>query len=358
MMDRNGSGQLDGSYVTKQQSTVIKGLLILLIVLCHNYFFTNATVELQLMTYFYMFHITGFFILPVLYGGKKLSADRLKTYAVRYLWPFFLLAGVFYIGYSCIYLHREFDINVLCKILIFSNSDILREYCGFQVLWFLPAMFATLVIRDLYFMGGKLVKLIIYLLTIAAVAQFTLCFWGINIAGGFMNWIPLSFGSALYYLFFAFTARKIIQYVGRNKMMFGLCVTISIAISVTYFSPTALSFLQKFALGRILFPIVFFYIIWYLSDKLSRIRLLEKFGENSLLIYLIHPFIGFIFIALLPGYLMYSASEKAIVSLITIVLFPAMSYFFARIFGRCTMMYNFLFPNNYLAFKRNFSKQQ
>lgn len=354
----NGSGQMGNSYVTKRQSTVIKGLLILLIVLCHNYFFTIATVEFELMTYFYMFHITGFFILPVLYGGKKLSADRLKTYAVRYLWPFFLLAGIFYIGYSCIYLHRGFDIKILFKILIFNDSTILKEYCGFQVLWFLPAMFATLVVRDLYFMGGKLAKLIICLLTIAVVAQFTLNFWGIDIAGGFMHWIPLSFGTALYYLFFAFTARKIIQHADRNKMLFGLCLTASVAISAFYFSPTAMSFLQKFALGRIIFPIAFFYIVWYLSDKLARISLLDKFGENSLLIYLIHPFIGFIFIALLPGYLMYPASVKAIVSVITIVLFPALSYVFARIFSRCTIMYNFLFPNNYLTFKSNFSRRQ
>lgn len=70
-------------YLTRDESNIIKGILILLIVLGHNHFLMDGEyVRLQIQLY--KFHVIEFFILPFFYKMKAdTSWEHLRDIIVR-----------------------------------------------------------------------------------------------------------------------------------------------------------------------------------------------------------------------------------------------------------------------------------
>jgi fucose 4-O-acetylase-like acetyltransferase len=305
-----------------------------------------------------MFHIAGFFILPVIYGGKQLSWHNISTNAVRLLWPYFLLTILFYFSYYIIYNGNDIDLAKLSKTVFLGHSTQLKQYCGFQILWFLPAMFSLLLLRDIYFSSPKYIRYTLLAFATFMLLQYrfkivpSLSYWSIA------QWGPLQMGIAITYLPIGLATRWIAQRYGDRKFIPILAIIIAIATSILYFTnmPRWGVSTWSWDTGAIFYSIAFFMLLWYFRDKLATNRLLTKFGENSLPVYLFHPFIGFALMAIMPGYLTYPIATKLIIIVATVIAIPAVSLCLSILAKRMTIIYRFFLPNNINEFKQIFSK--
>ena len=140
-----------GSHQRSPQLNVLKGLLILLIVVGHNRYFSSLSISLFLNLY--SFHVLGFLFLPFIHPPKDLTWRNVRDYLVRYYVPFIL----FYVFACILYFMtftRECSISAfLWKTLvsaIVASPELVKEMSGFQMFWFLPALFSLVVFRMAY----------------------------------------------------------------------------------------------------------------------------------------------------------------------------------------------------------------
>lgn len=157
--------------ISKDNSTAIKGVLICLVMLGHNQYFTQA-LPYGCFEWLYCFHVSAFFILPFLYKDHAFSWSRTWSYFKRLMWPYtYMFVSLFLLN---IFLHQkgQFDLGLL-NTYITGNFYTLRTYIGGQYLWFLPAMFSMLVMKDLTTNTGKKTKAL--MLSVSVI--FFFCFW-------------------------------------------------------------------------------------------------------------------------------------------------------------------------------------
>lgn len=108
------------SYISRDHSIWIKGILTILIVLGHNMVFTIPLQKQGMMSFLYMFHIQGFFILPFLYGinDRSYTKERLKNTIIRFFWPYLLLVTLFVIGYNVVTFFSIFSSRIITTLYI------------------------------------------------------------------------------------------------------------------------------------------------------------------------------------------------------------------------------------------------
>ena len=140
------------SLISREESTAIKGLLIFLIILGHNSFFSS---ESRIgMVYLYLFHIQAFFMLPFLYPHKKISFIRIRDYVIRLYYPFIILflflsllnyvgniLGVIPENVSSQMIETDKHWNDFLLTILTGNGYNIDYFTGLQFLWFLPVMF-------------------------------------------------------------------------------------------------------------------------------------------------------------------------------------------------------------------------
>ena len=201
------------SYIKTSESTAIKGFLIFLIILGHNMIFTHYTEPVQGMGYLYCFHIQAFFILPFLYGAKPLTKERLANYFIRLYWPYLLLTTILSVIYSNFYLQKEFDFWGILRMFITGDVDLIKQYCGIQIFWFMPAMFSLSVLKDWFYNSNKVVRAVLLLFScIANVFLFLASDYGYyyEISTDIRSVIPFGLYLGISYLVFGVFVRWIV----------------------------------------------------------------------------------------------------------------------------------------------------
>lgn len=138
------------SSIDRPTSEALKGALILLIVLGHNTILTEQVP--RLFGWLYTFHVLCFMMLPWLYGTvpstmRGLGRRLRKTY-VPYTFFYLLLYAI----YNFAFTRRGFDGRLFVGAYLLGGNGLLKESCGFQYLWFLPAYFFMMCFRNLF--GG------------------------------------------------------------------------------------------------------------------------------------------------------------------------------------------------------------
>ena len=78
--------------LSRDESSSIKGILMLLIVLGHDIPFVDWTDSWMVMVWLYLFHIHSFFLLPFLYPIKPLDFYRFWNHIIRYYIKFICFA--------------------------------------------------------------------------------------------------------------------------------------------------------------------------------------------------------------------------------------------------------------------------
>lgn len=269
-------------YISRNESNSIKGILILLIILGHNYMISNLYFNEKIFGWLYSFHVAMFFIIPFFYNvnkgektvNKKFISSFKRIY-VPYLW--------FYVIAFLLYSYYENQLNILSFIkgIIPINSMQIKEATGVNFLWFSPCFLIFSFIRNLYIESNKKVKIIIYVITfiIFLLKQFHLVPIDMNILI-----------DAFCYFFIGNTIFLIHKYGSFIKIEY-ICFISFIGYTIYFF----LIYKHSFLSNNYLMPLFFTGFLLSIKRKITNNGILNNLGSFSYQIYLIHFFINYAF---------------------------------------------------------------
>ena len=313
--------------IEKNLSPGWKGIIIIMIELGHNSLlckYGSGEDDFYIWrTWIYTFHVCGFFALPFIYGGKKVS---LHEYAVAAKKSFVKL----FIPYSAITLLCVLIASMLGKDLIISkvlaafvvgSQWMTSSYIGFHFLWFLPTMFSVILIRNLYFNVPFFCRLIIILV---GVGVYIYSYAGLSL--GFLNYLPFNFVEATKYALIGITCRYVLElnetYV---KVIVHMVFIASSVFFLGFFDSAYFQINTVKAIIYFILPVSFScFIVWY--KKLGNNTILQFFGKYSLEVYLFHVIIYNVLLLVVQKFLQLSFHAYTIpLGLLLLVLTLAMS---------------------------------
>lgn len=275
---------------------MIKGILIFLIVLGHNMVFTLPLEKWGIMSYLYLFHIRIFFLLPFLYGARPLGMTRFGLYFVRFYWPYLLLAVLLAIGYGVSHAFSQWTWQSWGKLLFICDADSLRSMCGLSMLWFLPAMMSTLMMRDWYYASGCVVKSL--LLVCSACCSILFVFFP-HIHEHICAWVPFGIPTACAFLLPGVIMRWVWGSVPPHSSWacFSLSLAIYASASYLYFAGVATHPDREtwlFHILQLFMPFVCMILLQKLVEcAKGGIKIVSLLGKESMKLYLISPFVGY-----------------------------------------------------------------
>lgn len=274
------------SLIDRANSTGWKGLLILLIVLGHTSLLCKyGAGENDFYAWrhwLYEFHVRAFFILPFLYGCKQMGAKELftetrKTF-VRLFVPYIWIVGVCVI--IQLLLGNPVDYGKAIWAFIVGSQGMLHEYIGFHFLWFLPTMFAVILIRNVYYSIPTVGKCIIavmmlgvYLIDLESIASY----------------IPFNLINALKYAAPGILVRCISVSFPYVCMKWG-CAFVFVLSSTVFFTCSGI-LLNGWPVAYMVLSMILplsFGCLTYAFQKYANIGILKFIGRYSLQVYLFH----------------------------------------------------------------------
>ena len=153
------------SLISRENSTLLKGILIILIILGHNGILMGKSTGLTvtaLNNYLYCFHVYLFLILPFLYNIPGFTFKRVKKDFLHLYKPYTLLIITILIA-NIFILKQPFEPLNTVYAYISGNEMLLNKTVGASFPWFLPVMFTLLILRN-YFVPKKNYALLCVLL--------------------------------------------------------------------------------------------------------------------------------------------------------------------------------------------------
>ena len=317
------------SYLTIDQSSAIKGVLMLLIMLGHNHIL--APIGGQLFQYLYNFHIFGFFILPFLYN-RNIPWDKKKAInGFIKIWVPYIVFFIFcYLLYHVVVLKDRIDAVKMLYGLVNANERTIKDIAGFGFLWFLPAYYSMSLFMMLFVKPNKYAYIIILLVGI--LLNYNLSFTRNYL---YTN-IPFALVQGFYYFTFGFITKLLLDKI-KNVQYIGSLIFI--VISILYWN-------HKIEDIRYLFPISGFLLIYSISNPLAKIPLLVEIGKLSFPIYLIHVIVYNTFERLLPTNILFGYLDF----LLTLSISMLLSYWIVK-FDRIRKL---VLPKNWNDYKSLF----
>lgn len=272
-------------YIGKDESNILKGFLIFLIILAHN----NILLPVSSFTWslIYTFHRTCFFILPFFYewSPKGHTTSYISKLIARTWIPYFITSCMV-LGIS-LYLESvpELSLNTFFAFLN-GNEDYCEKYLGGRFLWFLPS-FCSFSILLFFSRKNRLLQYMIAMLGFVV--------WGVDkeqfslLASYTFGGLPL----ALSYYASGFVCKKIYDYfvLSRHLQPFKVCIYIFIALTMLLGISYGNSIYYKMIdLYKFIMPIIAFISLFYISIHVKS-KFVKFMGKHSLPIYLLHLFV-------------------------------------------------------------------
>lgn len=298
------------SYLTLEQSSAIKGVLMLLIMLGHNHIL--APIGGQLFCYLYNFHIFGFFILPFLYN-KKLSLDIKLVYNnfVKTWIPYIVFFLFCYLTYHILILKNKIDIIEILYGIFNANERTIKDVAGFGFLWFLPAYFSMSLYMMLFANPNKYNYIFIF--AVGIILNYNLNFTIDHL----FSTIPFALIQGFYYFNFGFLTKLLLDNIPKIQYLGAL----------VFFIISVLFWYSRINSAPYVFPISGILFIYSLSKLLSKIPLLIKIGTYSFPIYLIHVIIYNFLERILPNDILFGCFDF----LMTLAISMLIAYWIVKI---------------------------
>lgn len=242
-----------------------------------------------------------------------------------------------------IFLGKNLNCTHVILAWIVGSQWITSQYIGFHFLWFLPTMFAVLVMRDVYFNLGSRGRGVMLLLL--------LCFYIAELVGirfGYLNYLPFNLLGATRYALVGIISRNIIEYTGAKSLRHRFvkyCVFLLFLVATILFFITdsttndtsCLKFLSSIL--SISLPAIFgCFIIWY--QKLGDSRFLQLFGRYSLEIYLFHVIVYNVLLICVQRFV----SPNLFIGIVLYALTLGISLGIAILIERNKLIHSILFP--------------
>ena len=316
-------------YLTRDESNIIKGILILLIVLGHNHFLMDGEyVRLQIQLY--KFHVIEFFILPFFYKMKAdTSWEHLRDIIVRNWVPYLWILSACYLT-SCIYFHKiGLEWGHISAILLGTQTH-LSKYYNFVFPWFLPTYCSFFILYLLSLKHKWLYGIMIILSVVTWGCTWEEFYW-------FKNTMPLGIGLAIGYFAYGWMASALNSLSAYMKYAGAVVfVVINILLIMDIRVP----------MGSTLLVPTFFLLLLALLPHLN-FKWLKTIGENSLGIYLFNMFIINILCALLPNNL--------ITGVFIFIVSVCLSLFISICINKRMFLKRILFPSSIKDIKNCFN---
>lgn len=295
------------SLISHDESTAIKGLLMLLIVFGHTGMLTTdfATGSRTFFwNWLYSFHVYVFLILPFIYGYKKIASKvtgggklidiqpvikDLKHNVIKigipYCW-FFMFSAIVFVTVG----GGLFDLKGILYAFFFGNEPLMDKYIGFNFMWFLPAILALTILKSTYYNSNSIIKtgIIIVSLTMWGLAIFKI----VTLSEVGM-YIPFAVSQAFYFIIWGLTTRWLIEKLIKNKWQVFVTILMISICSILFYYSNELSWINfnVYVIVRLFMPILIFVFLYGIRDYLSRSKILKFIGKYSLQIYLVHVYI-------------------------------------------------------------------
>ncbi len=282
------------SFLTRNESNAVKGLLILLIVLGHDIPFVDMTDSWMVMVWLYLFHLQSFFLLPFLYPLKPLDGKRFANLLIRYYIPFI----VFLLPLLVIQLLRKLPTPPLYQlpiVFVGGGALFLRKFIGTQFLWFLPAMCICSILKELFALAPPALRKLLLVLGASAILCTIIATpkWLMN---NNLDYARLAFRI----LFTGFLLRTMVQ----GRFSWTVPAGIAFALGTICFFLHYRLCIRPFTIGYTLTPfhhlltllmsISFVILLHHFRSILAQSSLLKLLGANSLFIYLFHIYWGYL----------------------------------------------------------------
>ena len=268
------------SSISRDTSEIMKGLLILLIILGHNSILTQNISGLY--DYLYSFHVLIFFILPWFYATKPSWDSTIKRSTKLWFWYFaiFVVQVVFY----NLLFDTTFSLGETLKAFFLGGHTLLKGVTGYMYLWFIPAFFFSMLVRDIYTIVNKPSRIAMIIASIGIVVFFAF--------HAYTNYIAIIQG-----LFFAALGIVASQLTLPTKNSHrALVVLLFVVCSVLMFIDATKGFVRPFM------PFIAFSAIWSIIEWLKKyMNWLQSLGKLSMFIYLTHPLIFQFLLRIVPN---------------------------------------------------------
>lgn len=280
------------SLISRRDSTMLKGLLILLIVLGHNGILMGKVPGLTVTTfndYLYHFHVYLFLMLPFLYNIPKSNCQRIKKDFVHLYKPYVLMClALLFI--NVFVMKEDFNLSAIAYAFLSGNELLLRSSIGGSFPWFMPVMFTLLLFRNYFFVNKKRLAVMFVLSATAFVFirvqnEFSIYGFPYIIMGGTV---------AVTYFSLAVCCRYI--YEKYNTCRYFNIISVIVFIISTFIFFLAPNFPKEFMniVSWIMLPISSLYTFILFVQKVKNKymgKTLEYLGRESLPIYMIHVFV-------------------------------------------------------------------
>lgn len=314
--------------ISRQDSSIIKGLLTILIVIGHNHIV--APQGSSLMLYLYTFHVMCFFILPWLYDKKKdLTLENIGTTILRAWIPyvfFFVLSLIVFM----VIVRKQPDVGGIAAAFVTGSQALLKENVGFFFLWFLPT-FCTFSLLKL--VGDKWDGLKCFI-TILSICTFIFP-W--RETEWMKNNLPFGMYVAFRYYIYGFIVFYLLKWQEWIKYVGGVVFLI---FTWMYWNDIISWY------NIVLMPVVGFMFVLSVAPIFRRQTWLQEIGKYSLPIYLLHVYVYNVIERVVP--------HTMIWGFVVLVLTLVLSYFISYVIYKMPRLKNIIFPRNVDEWKSAF----
>ncbi len=295
------------SLISREASTAIKGLLMMLIVFGHTNLLTTdfATGSKTFFwQWLYTFHVYVFLILPFIYGYNKKSGVPKKQAAncvdihqvildlkhdlvkivVPYCW-FFLFSAIVFVTIG----GGRFYLKGMLYAFFFGNEPLMDKYIGFNFMWFLPAMLALTTLKSIYYNSNKTVKVVIISISIVLWA---LAIFKVISRYKVGMYVPFAISQSFYFIVLGLVARYIVEKQWPTKyLLLVVVLLIGVMTILLYHQKEIQTSISINTIILLIMPVLMFIFLYNICNILEKSKLLKFIGAYSLQIYLIHVFV-------------------------------------------------------------------
>ena len=332
------------SFIGRDESTAIKGLVMILILIGHCHLLADcygANGQLTHYTYWkilYSFHVSAFLTLPFVYGCKPLSGtqdflSKLKTDAIRmyvpYIWFFF-----FSMAANWAMTHHANIGDAVTAFFLGANQKLWNNSINAQFLWFMPTMVVVLFFRNIFFNCSRTIQIAIILLAFFTAVPFE------SFTHDIRRWTPLAIMNGVFFLWPAILVRLFMQKKALANQPIFWTLTFAVLVAFAFIDLTQGNVIFHY-IRRTLIAASFFMMIYSYRKWLVKSKLLMLIGKYSFQIYLIHLFVYGLLAKVMPHGQQLGRIDIGIIQLIlTLIISTVISFAIMKI----PLVRKYIFP--------------
>lgn len=270
------------SSIPRDTSEIMKGILILLIILGHNSILSQCIPDVDF--YLRSFRTPLFLILPWFYIATTPPTWSKIAKRSGKIWFWYLAFFVVQVVFYNLLFDTTFSLGETLKAFFLGGHTLLKGVTGYMYLWFMPAFFFSMLVRDVYTNANKPSRIAMIVASIGIVAFFAF--------HAYTDYIAIVQG--IFFAALGITASLLS--LPKKNLYRWVIVAIFAVCSVLMFVDATKSFIRPFM------PYIAFLALWSIIEFGKKyLNWAQHLGKLSMFIYLTHPLIFQLLLRVVPN---------------------------------------------------------